>query len=128
MNPVLLTREEARAWREPAIPDRPMIHPLTALVLLTVLCAEAQADTFAELILRETTAFGMRRTTAERRKFHRETVTVETPHGSVAVKLGKLGGNIVQIAPEFESCKAVADKAGAPIRGVFDAARSALGS
>ncbi len=92
-------------------------------VLLTVLCPEADANKFAELILRETTAFGVRRTIAERRKLHRETVTVQTPHGPVAVKLGKLGGKIVQIAPEFESCKAAADKAGAPIRDVFEAAR-----
>ncbi len=30
-------------------------------VLLTVLCAEADADKFSELILRETSAFGVRR-------------------------------------------------------------------
>ena len=31
-------------------------------VLLTVLCAEAGADKFSEMILRETSAFGVRRT------------------------------------------------------------------
>ena len=41
-------------------------------VLLTVLCAEADADKFAELMLRETTAFGVRKTMAERRKLRRE--------------------------------------------------------
>ena len=58
-------------------------------VLLTVLCAEADADKFSELILRETTAFGVRRTVAERRKLQREWVTVETPYGPVRVKFGE---------------------------------------
>ena len=37
-------------------------------VLLTVLCAEAEADRFSEMMLRETSAFGVRRYAAERRK------------------------------------------------------------
>ena len=40
-------------------------------ILLTVLCAETEADKFTEFILRETTAFGVRRYTAERRKLRR---------------------------------------------------------
>ena len=46
-------------------------------VLLTVLCAEAEADKFSEMILRETTAFGVRKTVAERRKLRREFAEVE---------------------------------------------------
>ncbi len=47
-------------------------------VLLTVLCAETDADKFSELILRETTAFGVRKTIAERRKLRREFADVKT--------------------------------------------------
>jgi uncharacterized protein (DUF111 family) len=43
---------------------------------------------FSEMILRETSAFGVRRTLTERRKLQRETKTVTTPHGEVTVKLG----------------------------------------
>ena len=74
-------------------------------VLLTVLCAEADADKFSEMILRETSAFGVRRTIAERRKLRREFATVKTKFGNVTVKIGKLNGKVVQAAPEFESCK-----------------------
>ena len=91
-------------------------------VLLTVLCAEADADKFSEMILRETSAFGVRRHLAERRKLRREFTTVKTPFGEVTVKLGKLDGKIVQAAPEFESCKKVAEKAGVPLKQVYDAA------
>ncbi len=95
-------------------------------VLLTVLCAEAEADRFSELMLRETTAFGVRRTLAERHKLRRETVEVKTPHGTVEVKLGKLNGRIVQAKPEYESCRKVAAKAGVPLRQVSESAFKAL--
>ena len=77
-------------------------------VLLTVLCAEADADKFSELILRETTAFGVRKTIAERRKLRREFAEVKTAFGKVTVKMGRLGGKVVQAAPEFESAKKLA--------------------
>ena len=95
-------------------------------VLLTVLCGEADADKFSELILRETSAFGVRRHLAERRKLKREFVKVKTPHGEVTVKIGKLDGQVVQIAPEFESCKKVADKVGMPLKQVYSDAVKAI--
>ena len=91
-------------------------------VLLTVLCAEADADKFSELMLRETTAFGVRRTIAERRKLQREFTAVKTRFGKVTVKLGKLNGKVVQAAPEFESCKKLAAQKKVPLRQVYEAA------
>ena len=95
-------------------------------VLLTVLCAEAEADKFSELLVRETSAFGIRRYSAERRKLRREFVTVQTPHGSVTVKIGRLDGKVLQAAPEFESCKKLADQAKVPIKEVYEAALRAF--
>lgn len=91
-------------------------------VLLTVLCAESDADRFSEMLLRETSAFGIRRHTADRRKLRREFVTVKTEFGDVTVKLGKLNGKTVQAAPEFESCRKVAEAAGVPLKQVYEAA------
>jgi hypothetical protein len=91
-------------------------------VLLTVLCAAPDADRFTHLILRETSAFGVRRLLMERRKLRREVVSVKTSFGEVAVKLGRLDGRVVQAAPEFESCKALADKASVTLREVYEAA------
>jgi len=90
-------------------------------VLLTVLCAEADADQFSEMMLRETTAFGVRRTLAERRKLRRESSTLKTRFGNVTVKLGKLNGRVVQAAPEYESCRQTAAKAKVPLKQVYDA-------
>jgi len=91
-------------------------------VLLTVLCAAPAADRFSELILRETSAFGVRRTLAERRKLRRTFITVKTRFGPVTVKLGRLDSKIVQVAPEFESCRKLAVQAGVPLKKVFEAA------
>ena len=95
-------------------------------VLLTVLCAEADADKFSEMILRETSAFGVRRHTAERRKLRREFTTVTTPFGEVTVKLGRLDGRVVQASPEYESCKRLAEQANVPLKQVYDAAHRAI--
>ena len=91
-------------------------------VLLTVLCAETDADKFAELMLRETTAFGVRRHLAERRKLRREFAEVETPLGKITVKIGRLGGKVIQAAPEFESCKKAAARAKVPLKQIYEMA------
>lgn len=95
-------------------------------VLLTLLCEPDEADRFTEFLLVETSAFGVRRTLAERRKLQRDHVAVKTPFGTVQVKRGLLDGKVVQAAPEYESCKGVAAMAGVPVREVFEAARRAM--
>ena len=91
-------------------------------VLLTVLCGEAAADRFSELIMRETSTFGVRCTLAERRKLQREFTTVKTRFGNVAVKVGRLSGKVIHTAPEFESCKKLAAKAKVPLQKIYEAA------
>jgi uncharacterized protein (DUF111 family) len=90
------------------------------------LCAQSDADKFSELLVRETSTFGIRRHTAERRKLRREFITVQTPYGAVTVKLGKLDGKVLQAAPEFESCKKLADQSKVPLKEVYEAALRAL--
>ena len=97
-------------------------------VVLTVLCAAAEAERFAEQMLRETSAFGVRRTVAERRKLRRRFVAVPTPWGEVRVKLGELNGAVVQAAPEFEDCRRLAEASGVPLKEVYAAAAAALRS
>ncbi len=93
--------------------------------LLAVLCAAAQADKFSELILRETSAFGVRCCMAERRKLRREFQMVRTPFGEVSMKIGKLDGKVLQAAPEFESCRKLAEKEKLPLKQIYEAAMTA---
>jgi hypothetical protein len=95
-------------------------------VLLAVLCGESDADRLSELMLRETTAFGVRRHVAERRKLRREFAAVRTPLGEVTVKLGRLDGQVLHAAPEYESCKKLAAQANVPLKAVYEAALRAL--
>ncbi len=91
-------------------------------VLLTVLCAPEKADELARLILTETSAFGVRMHQTRRIKLRRDIRSVETPYGPVAVKFGYLGDKLVQAAPEYDSCLAAAEAAGASVRDVYLAA------
>ncbi|MCE0497515.1 MAG: nickel pincer cofactor biosynthesis protein LarC [Methylacidiphilales bacterium] len=91
-------------------------------ILLSVLCVETDADKFSQLILRETTAFGVRRTIVERHKLRREFSQVKTKFGNVKVKIGRLGGKVVQVAPEFESAKKIAVQKKAPMKLIYEAA------
>lgn len=91
-------------------------------VQLTVLCQEAEAGRMAELIFRQTTSFGVRMDRVDRLKLERSIETVQTPYGPVTVKIGLLGGEPVQVSPEFESCKALSERTGQPIRAIYEAA------
>ncbi len=95
-------------------------------VLLSVLCASADADRFSELILCETTAFGVRRSVWERRKLRREIRIAKTSAGEIEVKLGWLDKKLVQVAPEYESCRRASDLHKVPLREVYDLARRAF--
>lgn len=95
-------------------------------VILTVLCSEVDADKFTESMLRETSSFGVRRHVAERRKLVREFSKVQTPFGEVTVKLGRLNGKVIQAAPEFESCKQVAERQKVSLKEVYAAATKSL--
>lgn len=90
--------------------------------VLTVLCTEEKTRDLANIILTETTAFGVRIHKTERIKLRRELRETETPYGPVTIKLGFLGGDLVQATPEFESCRALADSLGVSVRDVYLAA------
>ena len=95
-------------------------------VLLTVLCAVDDADRFSEMILRETSALGVRRHNVARRKLQRELQTFDTPLGQVVVKVGRLNGEIVQASPEYESCREIAANKNVPLKDVYAVAQKAL--
>jgi len=96
--------------------------------LLTVLCERNDVDRMAELLLTQTTTFGVRIHEAQRRKLAREIVKVTTKFGEIEVKIGRLGDRIVSRTPEYESCKQAASKAGVAVKDVFEEAVRCLAS
>jgi pyridinium-3,5-bisthiocarboxylic acid mononucleotide nickel chelatase len=90
--------------------------------LLTVLADQERVNELIRIILTETSAFGVRVATKRRFKLRREFRDVETPYGTVRIKIGLLGDEIVQAAPEYESCREVARRAGVSVKDVHLAA------
>jgi uncharacterized protein (TIGR00299 family) protein len=94
-------------------------------VVLRALADEGALGGVEEAFFAETGTLGVRRHRVERSKCEREWVPVETPFGRVRVKVGSRGGEVVSAAPEYEDCRAAAEKARVPVRKVMDAARTA---
>ena len=94
-------------------------------VLLSVLCDEAHIEPLSDLIFRETSAFGLRVERIQRLKLARSFETVHTEFGDVTIKLGMKDGQVVQVAPEFESCRAASEQSGQPLRAIYEAALAA---
>ncbi len=94
-------------------------------VILSVLCEPDAVEALAGIIFQETSAFGLRMEQVVRLKLDRQFEKVATEFGEVTVKLGLKGGAIVQVAPEFESCRQVSERAGVPLRTVYEAATMA---
>jgi uncharacterized protein (DUF111 family) len=57
----------------------------------------------------------------------RENVPVETPYGTVSVKVARLDGRVVNAAPEFEDCVGLARQHNVPLKEVQAAAMRAYG-
>ena len=60
-----------------------------------------------------------------RERLEREIVAVDTPLGTVRFKVARLGGAIVNAAPEFDDCVRIASERGVPVKDVQAAASKA---
>jgi len=94
-------------------------------VLLTVQAAPAQADELAAIVFRHTTALGMRRSRVQRIVLPRRAVTVATPWGEAAGTVATLPDGGERFTPEYEDCKALADRSGVTLGEVAAAATAA---
>lgn len=94
--------------------------------ILEVLCHEEKVGELSERMLRETTAFGIRRQRLERLKLERHFEEVDTRYGKIQVKIGTLRGEILQRSPEFSSCAEAAALHGVAVKDIHTAALQAL--
>jgi pyridinium-3,5-bisthiocarboxylic acid mononucleotide nickel chelatase len=91
---------------------------------LTILCSPAKAEALQKLVFLETTTLGLRYREEEKRNLTRSSVSVETEWGTVRMKVGLLDGEVVNYAPEYEDCRAIAEKRAVPLKQVMQAAIS----
>ena len=128
MSPQLLAHVAERALAEGALDV--MLTPVIMKkgrpgTLLTLLCNPTQADDFERLILRETTTLGVRIRNDRRRCLDRKHLTASTPYGEIRVKIGSLRDEVLNVAPEFEDCRAAAEAHSVSVKQVQQAAMAA---
>lgn len=86
---------------------------------LTVVAPPAEQEQLARLILRESSAIGVRFFESERLKLRREAGVVTTALGEAVVKLVFEGEELLRITPEYESCRTLAAAAEQPLAEIY---------
>jgi len=89
---------------------------------LSVLCTKDLLPVITKTLFIETTTLGIRYYQVERRLLERDFIKVAVENSIINVKVGKLDGEMVNIAPEFEECKQVAKNIGLPLKKVMNIA------
>ncbi len=89
-------------------------------VLLQIVAEHEKREEIFAILFRETTTLGVRFHSAERRVQAREWVEVDTPHGTVRVKVGDAG-----FAPEYEDARRIASVSGVPLKQILAEASQA---
>ena len=90
--------------------------------LLTLLCKPENARKLTDLVFAETTTFGLRSYTAERRILPREWQRVQTRFGEVRMKIARVNDKVLQVSPEYEDCRKLAEEKKVALREVMDEA------
>ncbi len=108
------------AWCSPLVMKKG--RPAT---LLSALCRPNDRAAVLDVLMRETSTFGVRGYAVTRYAAGRETREAETPYGAVRVKLKVLDGVVAGLAPEYEDCRRVAAERGIALPLVYAAALAA---
>ncbi|HLJ62123.1 MAG TPA: nickel pincer cofactor biosynthesis protein LarC [bacterium] len=93
--------------------------------VLRVLTAPEQARAICGILFAETTTLGVRTHDVTRLALRRRTVDVETEYGPVPVKVASDDDGVLNVAPEFEACRTLAQQHGVPLKRVLAAAQRA---
>ncbi|HEY5386660.1 MAG TPA: LarC family nickel insertion protein [Thermoleophilia bacterium] len=94
-------------------------------VVLHVLAAAADRERLADLVLAETSSFGLRVLPVGRVYLEERRETVVIGKLKVGIRLGYAAGRLVTVSPEYEDVRRVAAAVGRPAKIVYEAAQSA---
>ena len=87
-------------------------------MLSAIVPRDAEADALRAMVA-ETSTLGVRVRPLRRYEVEREVVSVETEFGIMRVKVKRLDGRTVSVAPEFDDCRRVALERGLPLQHVY---------
>ena len=89
-----------------------------ATMLSVIVSADKEGEA-VEVLMRQTSTLGVRVRPLERIEAEREVVRIDTSVGNVAVKIKRLNGSIVSVAPEYEDARVCALQLDLPLQEVF---------
>ena len=99
--------------------------------LVTVMAPPALVAALTDQLLKHSTTFGVRMTSAQRVIAERRIIEVQTSLGTAKAKVKELGGKPVDVTPEYEDCRRISRETGVDLRQVTrmvdQAARKQLG-
>ena len=99
--------------------------------LLTVMSSPDLVARLTDHLLRHSTTLGVRTTNLQRILAQRRILEVRTPIGTARVKVKEMGGEPIDVSPEYEDCRLIARETGQDVRHVMrlvaEAARRELG-
>jgi uncharacterized protein (TIGR00299 family) protein len=93
--------------------------------LLSIVAPPQARERLSAIVFRETTTIGLRYREMSRECLDRDNVDVETPFGTVRMKLARRGGEVLNASPEFDDCVRLATASGRPVKDVQAAALKA---
>jgi len=93
-------------------------------IMLTALSEPKNKDKLIDRIFSETSTLGVRTYLVKREKLERYHKNVRTKYGNISVKIGRIGGVIKNISPEYEDCVKLSRKKGVPLKMIYDEAKS----
>ena len=117
---LLMARGALDAWIAPVVMKKGRPGHLVG-----VLTDGEHRAALIETLIAETTTLGVREHDVTRTALERRHETVQTKWGPVRVKLGLRGDAVLNAAPEFEDCRAIAAQAKVPLKDVQAAASAA---
>jgi uncharacterized protein (TIGR00299 family) protein len=94
-------------------------------LVLSALARPALQDAVARAMLEHTSALGVRVARWARYELEREVMIVEVDGRPVRVKLGRMEGRVVNVAPEHDDCATVAAGSDAAVQSIWAAALAA---
>lgn len=95
-------------------------------ILITVLAKPDHAVLLEQILLLETSTFGIRKSSWSRKILDREFRPIKTEFGEIYVKVGKLNGQIIKVSPEYEDAKKAAIQSGVSLLDVYSAVNRAV--
>jgi uncharacterized protein (TIGR00299 family) protein len=93
--------------------------------LITILTDDQHRPALERLLLTETTTLGIRIHREHRSCLDRTHTSVSTLYGDIRIKVGRLNGEELNAAPEFEDCRAASSAHKVPVKQVIQAAIAA---